>query len=291
MHTSLLLRALAFATLFISHAASADWRLTIVAPRSVTEAEQRWSPFANYLSQELKTPVKLQIVSAADVPKTIAKGDSDFVMCAGTHAIYAEEMTKAKILASLNTESGAHFAGVIIVPKSSAIRTVEDLRGKRVVTSSKKSAGAYVFQMYYLMQRNVAEKDVTIVELNKQDNTFTALKKGMAEAAFVRSGVLEEMIAENKITADEYVVLDAKENKEGKFVYTTDLYPEWFFFALPSVPDDVTQRVTQALLKIAPDAPISQTARMRGFSAPLDLKSSRDAMRALGIAPFQKNSG
>lgn len=291
MHTSRIVSAFVLATLFISNVTFADWRLAIVAPRSIAEAEQRWTPFADYLSQELKTPVKLQIVSAADVPKTIAKGDADFVMCAGTHAVYAEEMTKAKILASLNTESGAHFAGVILIPKSSALRTVEDLRGKRIVTSSKKSAGAYVFQMYYLMQRKIAEKDVTIVELNKQDNTFTALQKGLADAAFVRTGVIEELIAEGQIKADEYIVLDAKENKEGKFVYTTELYPEWFFFALPSVPDGITREVTQALLKIAPDAPVSQTARMRGFSAPLDLKSSRDAMRALGVAPFQKNSG
>lgn len=291
MRTSFIFRILIVTTLLFSQLAAADWRLTIVAPRSVAEAEQRWAPFARYLAEELKTPISLNIVSAADIPKTIAKGDTDFVMCAGTHAIYAEDMAKAKILASLNTEAGSLFAGVIVVPKSSSIRSVEQLRGKRVVTSSKKSAGAYVFQMYYLMQRNLAEKDVTVVELNKQDNTFTALQKGLADAAFVRSGVIEEMVAEGHIKADEYVVLDAKESKEGKFAYTTELYPEWFFFALPTVPEDVARAVTQALLKITADAPIAQTARMRGFSTPLDLKSSREAMRALGIAPYQKKEG
>lgn len=280
---------LAIAMLSASPFTFADWRLTIVAPRSIAEAEQRWTQFATYLSDQLKTPVKLQIVAAADIPKTIAKGDADFVMCAGTHAIYAEEMAKATVLASLLPESGSKFGGLIVVPKSSSIRSVEELRGKRVVTSSKKSAGAYVFQMYHLMQHNLTDKDVTVIELNKQDNTFTALQKGMSDAAFIRSGVLEEMLAEGKIKSDDYIILDRKDNAEGKFAYTTELYPEWFFFSLPTVPKEVNEVVRQALLKITPEAPVAQTAKVRGFSAPLDLESSRAAMRALGMAPFTKD--
>lgn len=284
--------ALFFVSLILlvtSAAQAADLRLGVLANRGELEATARWTEFANYLGAELGQGVTLVPLPPEKVVGAARGGEVDFVLSHSAHTVVLKETAGGAALATLNTPAGAEFGGVIIAKKGSGIRTAEDLRGKQVMSLKFKSAaGAYIFQAYHLTQKGIdPHRDLgSLREGKKQDDLVLAVRNGLIDAAFVRTGLLETMEKEGKIRLDEFEIVDRREDPGFPFVHSTALYPEWCLTALPSVPAEVAQKTQQTVLKITPDMAVAQKARMKGFVEVRSLDQLTDALRTLKIAPF-----
>ncbi len=69
------------------------------------------------------------------------------------------------------------------------------------------------------------------------DKAVQALLEGKADAAFIRSGVLESLEKQGVVTPDEIRVLNLQQLEQFPFQTSTRLYPEWPFSAMPHVGD------------------------------------------------------
>ena len=62
----------------------------------------------------------------------------------------------------------------------------------------------------------------------KQDDIVLAVRAGIVDAGFVRTGQLESMEKEGKIKMDDFVIVDQKKDSDFPFIRSTAMYPEWF---------------------------------------------------------------
>lgn len=264
-------------------------KIGVLAPRGELKANARWHEFSQYLSSELGKEVLIVPLPPARVTAAADSGKIDFLLSHSPHTVYVEEKLGAKVLATLNTKAGPKFGGVIVAKKGSGIVTAADLKGKNVMSLKfKAAAGAYIFQTFHLRQQGIDPHldFASIREGKKQDDLVLAVKNGLIDAAFVRTGMLENMQREGKIKLDEFEIVDRRDTDGFPLFHSTELYPEWCMSALPNVTEDNAGKMADALFKLKADMPAAVKARIQGFVKPVGLDGIKQALRMLHIAPY-----
>ena len=267
---------------------AAELKLGVNAPRGELEAKTRWAAFAEYLSAQLGQPVTLVPMRPSDLMASAQAGKLDLVLGQGVQTVQLQEQLRATPAATVKGKEGAQFAGVILAKKGSGIVTAKDLKGKKVMSLDKSTAGAYLFQVHYLHKQGIdPHKDfASFSEGKKQDDLVLAVKAGLVDAAFVRSGLLESMVKEGKIALADFEVVDAKQSNDFSLLRSTDLYPEWYLSVMPQVAPEIGSKIKAALLQMSGELPAAKAAGMQGFVEPLPLDGIKDALRTLKMPPY-----
>ncbi len=276
---------------YLSQSAIAEIRIGVNAARGELQVVKEWSELANYLSSELGQPVKLIPLTAASFLGSIERKEVDFLLANPVQSVHVNEKNGFTYLATLNKKTGSQFAGVIIAKKGNGITKASDLKGKNVMSRDPKTAaGAFLFQAYHLHKQGIdVRKDLaSLKEGQKQDDLVLAVKAGVIDAAFIRSGMLETMEKEGKIKIDDFVIVDQRTTANFPFIHTTELYPEWFFSASPKTDSKTANKVKTAILKITPDSKAAAAANINGFVEPIPTDGLKKAMKAMKIAPYDK---
>lgn len=220
------------------------------------------------------------------------RGEVDLVLTHSAHTVAIMEQYDGRVLATLDSGAGPRFGGVIIAGKNSGISRLEHLKGKRVVSMKfKESAAAYVFQTYELHKVGIdPHKDfASLKERKHQDELVTAVANGEADAAFIRTDLLEKMTKEGKIKMSDFVIVNPRQERDFPYALSTDLYPEWCVTVLPHVPQAQVGAIKDALLRIAPNDPVAITANIKGFVEPVPMESIKTVLQALHISPYDEN--
>jgi ABC-type phosphate/phosphonate transport system substrate-binding protein len=265
-------------------------KLGVNAPRGELNAKQSWTELAKYLSGQLGQTVTLVTLHPSKVVSSTMEREVDFILSHASHTINLQERHGSTPIATINGNHGPWFAGVIIAKKGSGIRTAEDLRGKKVMSMKfRAAAGAYMFQTYHLLKKGIdPHKDFGSIQwVEKQDDLVLAIKLGLIDAGFVRTGMLESMEKEGRIKMADFVVVDERQGDGMSLVHTTDLYPEWYFSVMPNVSKDTAAKVKAALVEITDTMPAAQAARVRGFVDPLPLDGMRELLKTLNLPPYK----
>jgi ABC-type phosphate/phosphonate transport system substrate-binding protein len=127
--------------------------------------------------------------------------------------------------------------------------------------------------------------------LRSQDKLIEVVDRGIADAAFVRSGLLEKMAKAGEIKMDDFVVIDHQDpNDEVPFVHTTRAYPEWYISSMPKTDEGVVKRLTAALLALPPNSQAARTANIKGFVKPLPLDNLKIALQTLHVPPYTRTA-
>jgi ABC-type phosphate/phosphonate transport system substrate-binding protein len=281
--------AAAAAVLIAGGAAQAAVKVGVVAPKGELVAKTQWTPFGAYLSKTLGDKVEIVPLAVAKGVDAAAAKTIDFIVANPTQTLILKAKHGATPLASLNKKSGKQFAGAIIAKKGKGIANAADLKGKKVMSLKKnQAAGAYIFQAYHLLEAGVdPEKDLaSLKEGKKQQDLVLAVRAGLADAAFVRSGMLEGMAKSGKVKMDDFVVVDKKSGDGLAPLHTTVLYPNWYLSAVNGADAGVSAKVKAAALKLPAGDPAADKAGLKGFIEPLDLAPLEKAMKALKAPPF-----
>lgn len=280
--------ALVAALTTLAPAAQAEVRLGVIAPRGEAQATAQWGEFARYVEQQIGEPVKLMPVVLARLAEVIQNKEVDYALCNPVQSISVTERTGAPLLASLVLPTGAEFGGVIVANPKAGITKATDLKGKKVIGLAQKAAGAYLFQAYYLTKAglNVPGDFAAYQAAKKQDDVVLAVKSGLMDAGFVRTGVLEAMIAEGKLKDGDVVVVEPKTGYPEAL--TTQLYPEWYLLDIKG--DAATaEKVKAAAISLPKDSAAAKTAGIDGFTEPVPPGNTIEMMKAMKVPPFDGN--
>jgi phosphonate transport system substrate-binding protein len=240
--------------------AQAEVRLGILPRLSAVELYDMFNPLALYLSKETGEKVCLVIPRDFDAFKAAARAGQIDVGFANP-LIYVQlkkEMLLDPLALASETKAGPRFRGVIIARKDSAIRSIGDLRGKRLVFVEKSSAAGYIFQMMTLTSAGLDVKMdfVTLPFAKKHDVVVKAVFNGAADAGGLREDDLEKLKGSLDLS-------------QIRIVAYTDYYPNWPLFAAPTLRKELSEKLRQALLKLKPGStPARQIlgpAQLTGF--------------------------
>lgn len=169
-------------------------RVAILPLYSAITLFDRFDPLMRYLSQKTGYEFKLVIPKDfEDFADIVRKGTVDFSY--SNPYIYTDLADKGFLTAFANTvhkDSGDIFRGIIITHRDSSIRTLKDLKGKRVMVVSFKSAGGFIAQKLFLNESGIdVFKELKLIDGKRQEEVILNVYRKNVDAGFVRESALD----------------------------------------------------------------------------------------------------
>jgi phosphonate transport system substrate-binding protein len=253
-----------------AHAQSA-YKLSILSIYSPAETNAQIRPLAKHLSAALKAPVEPVIYSDnAQYEKALNSGEVDFGF--ENPPVYVKLNTHEAIAMALQGAEGDMYAGVIVTRSDSPIKTLSDLKSKRIAIVSHTSGGGFLSQKLTLLENGIdIAAEATLVEAveNKQENVLLSVHLDDADAGFVRESALH--MTDNFIPSGRLKVLQR-----------TALIPNWAFSVKKSLPDPVKKAVLEALSGLKKGDPVLTALRIDALRPATD-REYNGIRKAFGI--------
>ena len=270
--------------------------LGVFAYRPKEVLAQRFQPLADYLGSQLDdVRVELRVLKQDEIEAALAAKQLDLVFTNPSHYVVLRSQFKLTgALATLISEESGHAAnqlgGVIIArADSDRIRSLADLKGRQIIVPGTKYLGGYQTQAFELLEAGVRlPQDARLKDVGTHDSVVKAILAGEGDAGFVRTGLIEQMVAEGKLDAARLRVLNRQDFPGFPYLVSTRLYPEWAFVALPQVDSLRVRKLAAALMSLEASHPVTRAAGISGFSPPHDYLPVENIMRALRSPPFDK---
>jgi phosphonate transport system substrate-binding protein len=158
-----------------------------------SKLEPAYQVLAAALGKELDCKIDVQVVEdyAAEV-LSMRNGKLDIGQFGPMGYVFASEKANAEPLASFGTADGqlSTYTAGIWVPKDSAIKGIEDLRGKDLALGSVGSTSGDVLPRYGLKKAGIAEEELNMNYAGGHPEALLALTKGTVDAAQINSQTL-----------------------------------------------------------------------------------------------------
>lgn len=297
LHRWLLVAVTAIVAGMPGHGAAQDapgWGVVnvgVLAHRGTSDFEATWAPLRGYLDEAVPgwrfqfTPVTL--VSARGQLET---RNLDFLITNPGHYITLERDFPMSVLATRvrRTPSGEEtraFGSVIFTAAGSGVQALRDIEGRSVIAVDAAAFGGFqvAWDEFAKQGIDLFRDPATLTFAGfPQDRIVTQVLAGRADVGIVRSGLIEAMAREGRISLADVVVLNANADYAHPDQLSTRLYPEWPFLALAGIDPSLRNAVARALLATSAadaaladvwDAPVS-------YHAVRDLLAGYDAARA-----------
>jgi two-component system sensor histidine kinase TtrS len=274
-------------------------RIGVLAFRGSEQTVQRWEPTADYLSHS-NPGYRFQVVPLTLEQMTTAarEGQVDFILTNPGNYIELEARFGVTRIATLKSpkamaESNVFGAVVFVRSDRSDLKSLPDLRGQRFMAVGRHAFGGFQMAWRKLKAAGI-DPFQDFAELRfggfPQDRIALAVLSREVDAGTVRTGVLEDMIAEGKISPGDLRVLDRVRHPGFRLQTTTELYPEWPFSRLRTTNPALAQDVAISLLRMPITAEAARAGHYAGWTVPLDYQPVHQMFKDLKIGPY-KNLG
>ena len=269
--------------------------LAIHAYREGPSVENQWDPLVDYLNRNLRGfRIRLLALPLDELVAAIDSHRVDFILTAPNQYIQLSHShaISSPLVTLINSEDGKPlraFGGVIVTPaKSREIHGLRDLIGRRVATPNSKSLGAFMMQNLECLRQGIdLARDAKILETGMpHDRAVEALLRGDADAALVRTGVVEMLVREGRIRPGELRIINDQNLPRFPLALSTRLYPEWPLLAMPHVDEQAANAMTAALLQLPLGGEVARASGIHGFSIPLNYTPVRELLETLRQPPF-----
>jgi len=255
-----------------SHEAPSLGLVYVIHPSASIEIlEKQWTPFVNYLSDELGRPVELVIgTDYAAVVEAMKYDYADVAVCgASGYAIASREVDIEVLVAEVMASTGLpSYQAYIITRSDSGITDLSQLNGASFAFTDIGSTSGYLMPSYIFTQEGIeigreffggAQFVVIEAVLN---NTVDA---GSIAEQYYRQGVKEGVFTESELD----------------IIYISDPIPGTATWVRKDMPAKLKQQITEALVNV-PDEVMDATGRggdIIGYAPMSD--SDYDVIRAI----------
>lgn len=254
------------------------FRIAYMICNSLNETRERFEPLTNYLSEATGAKFESVYLDTVDFEEAFEKGDIDFTHSNSLLFLMLAERHKVGLVASEKRGTfGALSRGTIIVRADSPIRTLADLKDKRVIFGPQWAPYGFLAQYALLLEKGVdPEKDLGPYGFPKgtwkHEKIIYSVVNGAYDAGAAPLIDLEEMSAEGRLIKEDI-----------RIIAETGLGPYCTVGASSRVDPKWTAKTREALLAITP-----QTVAEAGGEKLAVLKRAQvDGFEAGDIASFE----
>jgi phosphonate transport system substrate-binding protein len=209
---------------------------------SHTESFKRHQRLVEYLAEQTGLPIR-QVFPDTFAHHVSMFGEGKIDISFSNPFIYVKLANRfgAKAMTRIIEEDGrAEFRGQIIARKdNTAVQSVEDCRGKSWVAVDPSSAGGYLFPLGHFVDHGLNLRDFKEVVFSggRQENVILGVYAGLHDFGSIREGALK--VVEDKIDINQI-----------KVVANSRWYPGWVYAHSPTVPQEVVDKIRDAMLKL-----------------------------------------
>ena len=240
------------------------FRVGVLAHLGPEKCLKAWKPLIESLPRALASSTfELVPLGFAEVEPALQKQTVDFLACNPALFVALEDQYKLNALATLSKwfagKSAPLMGGVVFSRSDSRVHDWKDLRGKTLVAVDQTSFGGWLAALREMKLAGVAptaEEKVRFVQ--NHEEVVRSVMQASGTVGIVRSGVIEELVAEGMAGLDELVILTVGSLPSDigfPWRVSTRLYPDWPFAALSHIPPEMAEKVAMALLHQASTDP------------------------------------
>ena len=265
-------------------------RIGVLAFRGAQTTIAYWQPLADYLTSSIPDRrfelVPLTLISATQQIEN--KRIDFFITNPGHYVTLAERyglsaLSTRERLARDTGDNLLEFGSVIFVRKNSPISAISDLKGRRLAAVSPDAFGGFQIAWNEMQAQGIdAFRDLEAIRYMgfPQDAIVSAVLDSEVDAGVVRSGLLELLADEGRLSLDDVRVLNANTQFDYPHRLSSRLFPEWPFASLPGIDKTLREQVLQSLLNTQ-DPKIAGAYRLPDiWSAPLSYSEVRTLIRS-----------
>ena len=192
--------------------------------------EKLWTPYVDHLKSCVGKPVRfLPVYSSAATVEALRSGRIQLSLLSAGDTPFAVNVGGAVPFAIHGTaKSGiAAYHLIVVVKMDSPLRTLRDLKGKRVAhVSPSSNSGNLAPRALFPREGLVPDKDYKVLYSGKHDNSVSGVVSGDYDAASVADDVLIRMIQRNVLKPDDLrVIYQSQPFPSGSLAVAHDLEP------------------------------------------------------------------
>lgn len=256
---------------FISISLSAEPLTFGVVPQQSSQVlAQRWLPVMSYLSN--KTMLDIRFTTAKDIPtfeQRVATGEYDIAYMNPYHFTVFNQTPGYEALAK---EQGKRIKGIIVVPKDSPLKNLDDLDGTRVAFPS---PAAFAASIIPRAKMDIEGIDITPEYVSSHGSVYRSVAQGFFPAG---GGIMRT-----------FNNAPAEIREKLRILWVSSGYTPHAIAVHPNVSADKRLKIQQALIAMAADPEgeaLLAGLKMRAFEEAKD--SDWDDVRDLNIKLLDK---
>ncbi|PLX43970.1 MAG: ABC transporter substrate-binding protein [Deltaproteobacteria bacterium] len=245
---------------------------------SLEESKGRFEGITSYLSETTGAKFESIYLDTVDFEEAYKKGDIDFTHTNSLLFITLSKRHGVKLLASEKRGTyGALSRGTIIVRSDSDIKTLEDLKGKRLVFGPQWAPFGFLSQYATMLAAGVdPEHDLGPYSFPrgnwKHEKIIYSVFYGAYDAGAAPLIDLEEMTADGRVSPDDFRV-----------IASSDLAPYCTYGVAARVGEEWAEKVRDALLAIDDET----TANVGGERILVNKRAFIDGFERLSMEDFK----
>lgn len=250
--------------------ARADYVLARAPQSSAVSLSAAWEPFLEHLSAKIDAKITLRVYkSRSEFEKELFAGIPDFAFM---NPYYAVLMRDQLGYTALVRDGSQILKGIIVVPKSSTIRTVADLQRKTIAFPDANALAAS------LLTRAILTRNHGIVfaaiYVGPHENVYRAVLANQADAGGAVPQTLDSELPELQAAL--------------RVVFETPGIPAHPLIAHPRVPIPLQQKLVKVILKMGDDEEGRKLLKGVKLTKPslIDFESDYGQLRELHLEEF-----
>ena len=211
-----------------------------IPDQDISVLEARFDKLANYLSEETGLNVRyLPSVDYAAVVIGFRQGDIHLAWYGGLTGVQAR-LAAPGAQALAQREEDAAFHSVFIAQKSLGIKSLEDLKGRRVTFGSESSTSGNLMPRSFLAQVGIdPEDDFSAVNYSgSHDKTWKLVETGSFEAGALNAVVWQKRVEGGSV-----------DTSKVEAFYTTPPYFDYHWVVSGGLDEEFGEGATERLLK------------------------------------------
>ncbi|MBI1892518.1 MAG: putative selenate ABC transporter substrate-binding protein [Candidatus Rokubacteria bacterium] len=217
-------------------------KVSAIPDENPNELLRIYSPFADYLSKELK--LKVQFIPVVDYAATVeglAAKKLDLVWYGGFTSVQAVRRMEGHAKRLVLRQEDTEFKSVFITRPETGIKALKDLRGKAFSFGSTGSTSGHLMPRSFLLKDGVnPERDMKQVAYSgAHDATALWVESGKVDAGALNFLVWDKLVQTKKIDTSKVVVF-----------WTTPPYVDYVWTARGDLDRGLQERISSAFLKL-----------------------------------------
>ena len=267
-------------------------KVGVRAVNGISPAKQMWQGTIDELSSNIKGyKFKLVPIVGFHDMRTAAKNKKiDFILTNPLAYIELNKQSGLTRLLTLNKKqpngiASTTFASVIFTrADKDEIISLKDIKNKTIMAVHAEAFGGWRMALrewlYHDIDPYQTSKSVLFTPDNTHQTVVYSVLSGKADVGVVRTGIIEQLISQNKIKTNSIRVLNLHRD-ELSALHSTEHYPEWPFSVMPHVANEISDKVFHTLLSIKPNSTAAISGKYVSWTAPLDYTEVHNLSKVL----------
>ncbi|MFA0036285.1 PhnD/SsuA/transferrin family substrate-binding protein [Vibrio sp. 10N.261.52.A1] len=272
----------------------------VLAIRGKLAAQQRWQPTMDWLSERI--PGKhfvLKPFNLEEMAEAVKKVEVDFVITNPGQAVRLGRQYDLSWMATMTSHnyndqgvsSTRSIGSALVVRRMSLYISFEQLSGKPIAAVSENAFGGYLTMRYQVMQEGLNPNQFfsnTHFLGFPIDASLYQLREGHIEAAVVPACLVENMISEGLLVADQYRVIGNQAPEGFRCQVSTPLYSNWSFAKTERASSALAKQMSQVLFAMPKSSVPAIAANASGWTSPTSLLPIDKLYQQLDMHPLQQ---